>query len=145
MVDGLVNIWESGASVLVADQLVAEPGFVTVQPVLDQVCSAITGYVVNDNYFDFVCRVVKIVDRLQMIVISVPLCIVEGGCYDTEGQFFWLKGVLFIEPLLLTLHQLELLLLAIERLSEVEVQLLEGNLCLRVFFEPIYIAHPPLL
>ena len=88
MVDGLVNIWESGASVLVADQLVAEPGLVAVQPVLDQVSSTVAGCIVNDYYFDFVCRVVKVIDGLQMIVISVPHCIVEGGCYDTEGQFF---------------------------------------------------------
>ena len=86
--DGLVNIWERSVARFFADQLVAEPGLVAIEPVLDQVWSAIAGRVVNDYYFDFVSGVVEVVNGLQVVVVSVPLCVVEGGCYDTERQFF---------------------------------------------------------
>ena len=88
MVDSLVNIRESCSSDPFADQLVAEPGLVAVQPVLDQVSSTVAGCIVNDYYFDFICRVVEVVDSLQVVMISVPHCIFKSGCYDTERQFF---------------------------------------------------------
>ena len=71
--NGLVKVGKSSASNLFADQLVGKPGLVAVQPVLDQVSSTVAGCIVNDYYFDFVCRVVKVVDSLQVVMVSIPV------------------------------------------------------------------------
>ena len=138
--DGAVDARQSSLPLFITEESDLEGRRVLVDELLDEVGSAVSGSVVSDDHPQFVRLVVQVVDRLQVVLVAVVLCVVHSGDQHAKGQFLVSEGVLgeqtgvFLPlPLLHLVYRPSVHVLR----TEVQTQQLESCPCCPVFLQKV--------